>query len=63
MLKIVASKVMSVEQMEDPEIQAEILRRREDALDHPDKLEPWQGTTERVRARLNKIRRQKSTAG
>ena len=46
-----------------PEVQAEILRRREAALAHPERLEPWEGTTERVRARLHEIRHQKARAG
>jgi len=46
-----------------PEVQAEILRRREEALAHPEALEPWEGTTERVRARLHEIRHQKTKAG
>ena len=45
-----------------PEVQAEILRRRDGALAHPEQLEPWAGTTERVRARLHEIRRQKTPA-
>ena len=43
-----------------PEVQAEILRRREQALVHPRQLEPWEGTTERVRTRLHEIRHQKA---
>jgi hypothetical protein len=43
-----------------PAIQAEILRRRDEADAHPEQLEPWEGTTERVRARLNEFRRQKA---
>ncbi len=43
-----------------PEVHAEILRRRAAALAHPETLEPWEGTTERTRARLNEIRRQKN---
>jgi len=43
-----------------PEARAEILRRREEALAHPELLEPWEGTTERLRAQLNEIRRQKA---
>ena len=43
-----------------PDVQAEILRRREVALAHPELLEPWDGTTERLRAQLNEIRRQKA---
>ena len=45
-----------------PEVKAEILRRREEALAHPERLEPWEGTTDRVRARLHEIRDQKATA-
>jgi hypothetical protein len=45
-----------------PEVQAEILRRRDDTDAHPERLEPWEGTTERVRARLNELRRQKGPA-
>ncbi|MCU0785866.1 MAG: hypothetical protein MUF81_17845 [Verrucomicrobia bacterium] len=46
-----------------PEVQAEILHRREEALAHPERLEPWEGTTDRVRARLHEIRHQKAKAG
>jgi hypothetical protein len=46
-----------------PEVQAEILRRREQVLAHPERLEPWHGTTERVRVRLHEIRDQKAKAG
>jgi len=42
-----------------PEIKAEILRRREAALSNPESLESWDGTTDRVRARLHEIRDQK----
>ena len=45
-----------------PEVQAEILRRREEALAHPELLEPWEGTAERLRAQLDEIRRQKAQA-
>ncbi len=41
----------------------EVLRRRDMALAHPDLLEPWDGTIERVRARLNEVRRSKASAG
>jgi hypothetical protein len=34
------------------EQQAEIVRRRDSALVHPELLEPWDGTIERVRERL-----------
>ena len=46
-----------------PEVQAEILWRRDEALAHPERLESWEGTTERVRARLHEIRDQKAKAG
>ena len=42
------------------EQQAEILRRREQALAHPDLLEPWDGAIDRVRERLHELRRQKA---
>ena len=45
------------------EQKAEVLRRRDMALAHPDLLEPWDGTIERVRARLNEDRRSKASAG
>ncbi len=40
----------------------EILRRREQALAHPELLEPWDGTIDRVRQRLHEIRRQKTSS-
>ena len=43
-----------------PEVQAEILRRRDESDAHPDQLEPWAGTTERVRVRLHELRHQKA---
>ncbi len=46
----------------DPEIKAEILRRDQEADTHPELLEPWAGTTERVRAKLHELRRQKAPA-
>lgn len=45
-----------------PEVQAEILRRRDEAIAHPEQLKPWEGTTERVRARLHELRGQKAKA-
>lgn len=45
-----------------PEVQAEILRRRDEVDAHPELLEPWEGTTERVRARLHELRHQKTPA-
>jgi hypothetical protein len=41
---------------------AELVRRRDLALAHPELLEPWDGTIERVRERLNEFRRQKTSA-
>lgn len=49
------SNELSEEQM------AELVRRRDLALAHPELLEPWDGTIERVRARLHEFRRQKSS--
>lgn len=43
------------------EQRAEVLRRRDLALANPGLLEPWDGTVERVRARLNEFRRQKTS--
>ena len=45
-----------------PEIKAEVMVRREAALAHPELLEPWGDTAERLRAQLNEIRRQKAQA-
>ena len=42
--------------------QAEIVRRRDFALAHPELLEPWDGTIERVRERLHEFRRQKPSS-
>ena len=44
------------------EQRTEVLRRRDLALANPDVLEPWDGTIERLRARLHEFRRQQ-TAG
>lgn len=44
------------------EQQAEILRRREQALAHPELLELWDGTIDRVRQRLHDFRRQKTAS-
>jgi hypothetical protein len=41
---------------------AELVRRRELALAHPELLESWDGTIERVRERLHEFRRQKTSA-
>ncbi len=41
----------------------EVLRRRDLAVANPELLDPWDGTIERVRARLNEFRRQKASAG
>ncbi len=45
------------------EQKAEVLRRRDLAVANPELLEPWDGTIERVRARLNEFRRQKASVG
>jgi hypothetical protein len=44
------------------EQEVEIIRRRDFAVAHPELLEPWDGTIERVRERLNEFRRQKACA-
>ena len=44
------------------EQQAEIVRRRDLALAHPELLEPWDETIERVRERLHEFRRQNAAA-
>jgi hypothetical protein len=44
------------------EQQAEVLRRREQARAHPELLEPWDGTIDRVRERLHELRRQKTSS-
>jgi hypothetical protein len=40
---------------------AEILRRRDQAMAHPELLEAWDGTIERVRERLHEFRSQKAS--
>lgn len=42
--------------------EAEILRRRDQAIAHPELLEPWDGTIERVRDRLHEFRSKKTPA-
>jgi hypothetical protein len=44
------------------EIKEAILQRRNEVDAHPELLEPWEGTTDRVRARLHEIRDQKAPA-
>ena len=41
-----------------PEVQAEILRRREEALAHPEKLEAWESAFPKMKQRFNELRRQ-----
>jgi len=43
-----------------PEVKAEIVRRLEEVTAHPELLEPWEGSLERARQRLNEFRRQKA---
>jgi len=43
-----------------PEVKAEVLRRLEEVVAHPELLEPWEGTLARARQRLNEFRRQKA---
>jgi hypothetical protein len=44
------------------EQEAEVIRRRDLALAHPELLEPWDGAIERVRERLHEFRRLKASA-
>jgi hypothetical protein len=46
----------------NPAVRVEILRRRDEELAHPERMEPWDGTVNRVKARLDEIRRQKAAA-
>lgn len=43
-----------------PEVKAELLRRLQEIDEHPERLEPWAGTTDRIRAQLHEMRRQKN---
>jgi len=43
-----------------PEVKAEILRRRDEALAHPELMEPWDGTMTKARELLDEIRRKKA---
>jgi hypothetical protein len=44
------------------EQEAEILRRRDQALAHPELLESWDGTIERARERLHEFRSQAASS-
>ena len=59
-----ANEILEPQDEDDisPEIRDAILRRRDEVDTHPELLEPWEGTTERVRARLHEIRDQKAQA-
>ena len=41
-----------------PEVRAELERRLQEIEEHPELLQPWEGTTERIRAQLHEMRRQ-----
>jgi recombinational DNA repair ATPase RecF len=41
-----------------PEARAEILRRRDEALAHPEKLEDWDAAFARMQQRFDELRRQ-----
>ena len=41
-----------------PEVKAEILRRREEALAHPERLEAWESAYPRMRQRFDELRPQ-----
>ena len=40
-----------------PEVKAEILRRRQEALAHPEKLEAWESAFPRMKQRFDELRR------
>lgn len=42
------------------DVMAEILRRRDEALAHPELMEPWDGTMKEAQQMLNEIRRKKA---
>ena len=43
-----------------PSVKAEVLRRRDEALAHPELMEPWDGTMNKARELLDEIRRKKA---
>ena len=43
-----------------PEVRAELERRLKEIEEHPELLEPWEGTTDRIRAQLHEKSRQKN---
>ena len=45
------------------EQKSELLRRVEFAKAHPEALEAWEGTTDRIRQRLHALRAQETAAG
>jgi len=45
------------------EQKSELLRRVEFARAHPEALEAWEGTTDRIRQRLHVLRAEKTAAG
>jgi hypothetical protein len=42
----------------DPDVKADVLRRREEALAHPEKLENWESAFPRLTRRFDELRRQ-----
>ena len=46
-----------------PEVKAEILRRREEALAHPEKLEAWESAFPRMKQRFDELRRKNPYSG
>jgi hypothetical protein len=45
------------------EQRTELLRRVEFAKDHPESLEPWEGTTDQIRQHLHALHAQKAARG
>jgi hypothetical protein len=43
-----------------PEVEAELSRRLDEIREHPELIQPWEGTIERVRQRLHELRRQEN---
>lgn len=44
-----------------PEVRVELERRLKEIEEHPESLQPWEGTTDRIRAQLHEIRSQKNS--
>jgi hypothetical protein len=47
----------------DDPVKAEILRRRDEALAHPERLEAWESAFPRMKQRFDELRRQNPYSG